>query len=316
MVEFRFRPPNEQSNLLGGFTYHSTMKKLIATSLLLLFICIQIKAQDKTSYSIAGTETYLVRSKINQRAYSLAVSLPNQYNKTKKYPVYYLLDGYYAFPFAAESNKILGGWLMGNEIDDVIIVSITANKEKDFSDWLCQRWPDYTFTQSPTFDTKFTELWHSAEPLVSGKGDAFLQVIRKEIIPLIDKNYSTNQERGISGHSLSGQFVANLLFKANDIFSKFGINSPWMQPYNNNDIRLVEKEYAKNHSSLKAKVFLSFGSLEVKEEIKDLYEFEALLKKYQGVETKLVIFDDETHVSVIPAMINRCLKYLYKAEKK
>ena len=66
MVEFRFRPPNEQSNLLGGFTYHSTMKKLIATSLLLLFICIQIKAQDKTSYSIAETETYVVRSKINQ----------------------------------------------------------------------------------------------------------------------------------------------------------------------------------------------------------------------------------------------------------
>jgi predicted alpha/beta superfamily hydrolase len=42
---------------------------------------------------------------------------------------------------------------------------------------------------------------------------------------------------------------------------------------------------------------------------------EALLKKYQGVETKLVIFDDETHVSVIPAMISRSLRYLYKKEK-
>ena len=292
------------------------MKKIIAVSLLLVFIVTQLNAQNSKSYSIAGTETYVIHSKINQRDYNLAVSVPNNYDKAKKYPVYYLLDGYYAFPFAAESNKILGTWLMGNEIEDVIIVSITANKEKDFNDWLCQRWPDYTFTQSQTLDTRFTELWHSSEPLVSGKGEAFLQVIRKEIIPLIDKNYSTNQERGISGHSLSGQFVANLLFKANDIFSKFGINSPWMLPYNNNDIRLIEKEYAKNNSSLKAKVFLSFGSLEVKKEIQDLYEFEALLKKYQGVETKLVIFEDETHVSVIPAMINRCLKYLYKAEKK
>jgi predicted alpha/beta superfamily hydrolase len=53
----------------------------------------------------------------------------------------------------------------------------------------------------------------------------------------------------------------------------------------------------------------------VKEEITDLYEFEALLKKYQGVETNLVIFEDETHVSVIPAMISRCLRYLYKKEK-
>jgi predicted alpha/beta superfamily hydrolase len=53
----------------------------------------------------------------------------------------------------------------------------------------------------------------------------------------------------------------------------------------------------------------------VKEEIKDLYEFEALLKKYQGVETNLVIFEDETHGSVIPAMISRSLRYLYKKEK-
>jgi predicted alpha/beta superfamily hydrolase len=290
------------------------MKKIIASIILLLIVTFQLTAQDKQPYTIAGTETYTINSKINQRVYNLAVSLPSNYDKSKKYPTYYILDGYYAFPLVAESNKLMGTWTLGNLIEDVIIISITG-KEKDFDDWLCQRWPDYTFTQSINFDTTVTKSWHSSELLISGKGDLFLEVIRKEIIPLIDKNYSTNNERGISGHSLSGQFVANLLFKANDIFSKFGINSPWMLPYNNNDIRLVEREYSKSHHSLNAKVFLSFGSLEAKEEIKDLYEFEVLLKKYQGVETKLVIFDDETHVSVIPAMISRSLRYLYKKEK-
>ena len=290
------------------------MKKIIASIILLLIATLQLTAQDKQPYTIAGTETYTINSKINQRVYNLAVSLPSNYDKSKKYPTYYILDGYYAFPLVAESNKLMGTWTLGNLIEDVIIVSITG-QEKDFDDWLCQRWPDYTFTQSINFDTTATKSWHSSELLISGKGDLFLEVIRKEIIPLIDKNFSTNNERGISGHSLSGQFVANLLFKANDIFSKFGINSPWMLPYNNNDIRLVEREYSKSHHSLNANVFLSFGSLEVKEEIKDLYEFEALLKKYQGVETKLVIFDDETHVSVIPAMISRSLRYLYKKEK-
>ncbi len=291
------------------------MKKLAPLLLLVILTC-QLNAQVKKPYTIAGSETYIIHSKINQRVYNLAVTLPNNYNKAKKYPTYYILDGYYAFPLIAQSNKNLGSWLLGNEIEDVIVVSITGDKEKEFNDWLCQRWPDYTFTQSIKYDTSFTKAWHSAQPLISGKGDAFLEVIRKEIIPLIDHNYSTNQERGISGHSLSGQFVANLIFKANDIFSKFGINSPWMLPYNDNDIRLVEKEYSKSHPALKAKVFLSFGSLEVKEEIKDLYEFENLLKKYNGVETKLVIFEDETHVSVIPSMISRCLKYLYKRENK
>ena len=290
------------------------MKKIISSIILLLIVTLQLTAQDKQPYNIAGTDTYSINSKINQRVYNLAVSLPNNYDKAKKYPTYYILDGFYAFPFIAESNKTMGNWTLGNLIEDVIIVSITG-KEKDFDDWLYQRWPDYTFTQSIKFDTIFTKSWQSPEPLVSGKGDAFLEVIRKEIIPLIDKNYSTNQERGISGHSLSGQFVANLLFNANDIFSKFGINSPFLLLYNDNEIRRTEYKFSLTHHSLNAKVFLSFGSLESKEDIKDLHEFEVLLKKYKGVETNLVIFEDETHVSVIPSMISRCLRYLYKKEK-
>ena len=290
------------------------MKKIILTTCFFLFILLQLSAQDKQPYSITGAETYTIHSTINQRVYHLAVSLPNSYDKAKKYPTYYILDGFYAFPIVAESQKMMGGWTLGNQIEDVIVVSITGD-EKNNDDWLCQRWPDYTFTQSLNYDTLGAKDWHSPVPLISGKGDAFLEVIRKEIIPLIDKNYNTNQDRGISGHSLSGLYVANLIFKANDIFSKFGLNSPWMLPYNNNDIRLVEKEFSKSQHALNAKVFLSFGSLEVKEEIKDLYEFETLLKKYNGVETKLVIFEDETHVSVIPAMISRCLRYLYKKDK-
>jgi len=291
------------------------INKLIAASLWLVFICSQLTAQDGKPYSISGTETYVIHSKINQREYNLAVSVPNNYDKAKKYPVYYLLDGHYAFPIIALSNKILGPWRDGNEIDEVIVVSITG-KAKSFDEWLWERWPDYTFNPSIKHDTRFAKNWGSPEPLFSGKGDAFLQVIRKEIIPLIENQYSTNQERGISGHSLSGQFVANLLFKANDIFSKFGINSPFLLMYNDNEIRRTELAYSKTHTSLKARIFLSYGGLEKPGEIKDLYEFEALLKKYQGVETKLVIFDDETHVSVIPAMINRCLKYLYKTKIK
>jgi predicted alpha/beta superfamily hydrolase len=291
------------------------MKKLIADTLLLVFISIQLMAQDNKPYTISGTETYVIHSKINQREYNLAVSVPNNYDKAKKYPVYYLLDGYYAFPMIALSNKIMGPWRVGNEIQEVIVVSITG-KEKSFDEWLWERWPDYTFNQSMNYDSKFTKSWESPEGLVSGRGDAFLQVIRKEIIPLIENQYTTSQERGISGHSLSGQFVANLLFKANDIFSKFGINSPFLLLYNDNEIRRTEIDYSKTHTSLHAKIFLSYGGLEKPEEIKDLYEFEALLKKYLGVETKLVIFEDETHTSVIPSMVNRCLKYLYKLEKK
>jgi predicted alpha/beta superfamily hydrolase len=69
-------------------------------------------------------------------------------------------------------------------------------------------------------------------------------VIKTEIIPLIEKKYSTNGKRGISGHSQGGSYVGNLMFKANDIFEKFGVNSPSLKSWNNNDIKLTEKEYS------------------------------------------------------------------------
>ena len=62
------------------------IKKLIATILLLVFVSIQLNAQENKSYSISGIETYVIHSKINQRVYNLAVSVPNKYDKSKKNP--------------------------------------------------------------------------------------------------------------------------------------------------------------------------------------------------------------------------------------
>jgi hypothetical protein len=63
------------------------INKIIATSLLPVFVSIQPSAQVNKPYSIIGTETYVIYLKFNQREYNLADSIPNKYNKSKKDPL-------------------------------------------------------------------------------------------------------------------------------------------------------------------------------------------------------------------------------------
>ena len=50
-----------------------------------------------------------------------------------------------------------------------------------------------------------------------------------------------------------------------------------------------------------------------KEMIEDIRYFDNQLKShYKNIETNFVLFADETHTTVVSAMISRCMWYLYK----
>jgi predicted alpha/beta superfamily hydrolase len=275
-------------------------------AVIFLFINV-ITSNAQWSTTPIKTEIINLTAILNQRNYKITVALPSSYNKAEKYPVYYLLDGYYAFPMAIESMKVLK---MGNEIKDFILVSIAGDETNDY-EWFVKRWTDFTFTQKVKTDSSFTKNENIKIPgLISGEGETFYKIIKDEIVPLIDSKYSTNDERGISGHSLSGLFVANVLFKSDGVFSRFGINSPSFFEWDN-DIMQTEKKYSQSNTNLNANVFISIGELEGETETNNLLKFDSLLKKYTGLKSKLVIFKDESHTSVCPAMISRTMKILY-----
>lgn len=278
------------------------MKHLL--TIICVFTCV-FSSNAQWSKSPIQTDEIRLNSKLNNRTYKISVALPSSYSKQHSYPVFYLLDGYYAFPIAKESMKALK---MGNLSKDFILVSIAGDETTDY-DWLLNRWTDYTFTQKNAKDREYSQMWNFSSPaLVSGGGDVFYKIITNEIIPLIDSTYSTTNERGLSGHSLSGLYVANVMLKSDGVFTKFGINSPSFLFWDN-DIMQIEAAYASSHSTLKADVFFSIAELE--DGLDNLLKFEALLKKYQGFSSKLVVFKDETHNSVGPAMISRTMRVLY-----
>jgi hypothetical protein len=60
--------------------------------------------------------------------------------------------------------------------------------------------------------------------LISGGADKFLTSMKTEIVPFVDKNYKTNSDRGIFGHS-GGLFAAYCLVNSDGYFTRFGISS-------------------------------------------------------------------------------------------
>ena len=151
----------------------------------------------------------------------------------------------------------------------------------------------------------------------SGGAADFLKVIRTEIIPLIEKQYRINGDRGIAGHSFGGLFATYCLFSASDIFNRFGINSPsyW---WNDKHMFKVEKSFAAQHQTLEARVFMSVGSLEGRSMTPVMTDFADSLKSrnYKGLKLTTHVFEDENHMSVVPAMISRTLRVLYGDRKQ
>ncbi len=298
--------------------YIPNVKKFTVLILLLVISNYELMGQTNSIPTINQKQELILKSKINGTTYHLNISLPQHYSSkdTTHYPALYMLDGGYTFPIAHSARTALD---MFSDLEDVIIVGIEYEWEQSLTPWFTERTRDYTPTKNVNFDNDPTYLnifGLTKGSLISGGGPVFLNVIRKEIIPLIDKEYKTTSERGISGHSFGGLFAGYCLFEAPDLFDRFGINSPsfW---WDNKKMFEMEKTFSEHNQSLPVKVFMSVGSMEGSYEGNSMTSlmtaFADSLKSrnYKGLNLSTHIFVDETHMSVVPAMISRTLRVLY-----
>jgi predicted alpha/beta superfamily hydrolase len=285
-----------------------------STVLLLLLTVFTFESMGQAVPVINQKQEQALKSKLNGTTYQLKISLPKHYSSkdTVRYPVLYLLDGGLGFPIAHSARTALD---MIGGLEDVIIVGIDYEFELSYTPWFTGRWRDYTPGKDANLDVNpgFIKGFGLPEgSLSSGGAPVFLNVIRNEIIPLIEREYKTNGDRGISGHSFGGLFAGYCLFEAHDLFKRFGVNSPsfW---WNNKAMFEVEKKFSESHTSLPVTVFMSVGSLEGASMTPVMTAFADALKSrnYKGLDLKTFVFEGETHNSVMPAMIGRTLRVLY-----
>ena len=169
------------------------MREFAVTALFLFLFLPMATASVDTRYlqGMGDTHYHYVDSEIVGRGYHIFVALPSGYDPAsdEQYPTIYLLDGGSLFPMlSAYFNQIS----FGDELPQAIIVGISYgsndNKNGNF------RSTDYT---AP-----------SSERAHYGGAETFQQFLGDELIPLIEKQYSSRADRRIIfGSSLGGQFV-------------------------------------------------------------------------------------------------------------
>jgi predicted alpha/beta superfamily hydrolase len=254
------------------------------------------------------------------RDYQLYISFPYGYSNsdTVSYPVLYVLDGGAVAFFETMdlAHRYLG---YNNGIEKVILVGIESGI--DGISWHINRVFDYT----PSADTVVErnadkERSQPKGTFRSGGAVKFLECLKSEIIPFVDKHYKTTNDRGITGHSLGGLFAAWCFINSQGFFTRYGINSPVLS-WNKEEIlnQAIEKfKENKTWNVPPTKVFISAGGLEGPLILPTMIKFSTHLesKNYPTIDLTWKIFDDETHLSVVPAMMSRTISVLYGKMKK
>ena len=288
--------------------------KLVITTIL-LFICSTIAFGQKLAPKDRKTEPdHTIFSKIRGRDYQLYISFPKNYSTkdTITYPVLYFLDGEYAFPATRGTREVLD-W--GNKIEDVIIVGIGSGL--NFLSWYNDRFDDYTPSRDTVWenDASYGKNAILKGALTTGGAADFLKAMKTEIIPFIDKNYKTNADRGITGHSAGGLFTAYCLINSDGYFTRFGISSPSFWWDNHKLLNQAVAQFRENKiwDIPQTKIFISCAEYEGTRFIPSMQKIQRSLENadYKNIELRSQIFESESHLSVWPGSISKTLMTLY-----
>ena len=212
------------------------------------------------------------------------------------WPVVYLLDSNWYFGMVTDTVRFTS-W--GGRTTDAIIVGIAYPEEgsppETWRKVVQQRFHDLTTRQSDKSERYNTD-WLKA-PVKTGGGPEFLVFLREELIPFIDREYHTDPaNRILVGHSHGGGFAVLAMLQQPELFRTYIASSPSLD-FADDFLFTLEAEYAKEHKTLDAQLYLSAGELEQNvadgdETLADMRRFAAILesRKYEGFSlTKQVI---------------------------
>jgi predicted alpha/beta superfamily hydrolase len=225
--------------------------QLAITTMLFLIFSNSLFSQKLAPKERILVPDHTIASNITGKDYQLYLSFPKNYSTKDSisYPILYVMDGQINFSTIRGMRTLFD---LGPLIEDVIIVGIGT------SNWKVNRYQDFT----PSVDTSEDE--ERKGTFKSGGAAKFLESIKTEITPFLDKNYKTNADRGITGHSLGGLFTAYCLINSDGYFTRFGINSPSLWWDNEKVLNQAVAQFTENKiwDLPQTKVFISVGDQE------------------------------------------------------
>lgn len=266
---------------------------------------------ERCGVMLPRAEQWTMRSRLLNRSYRIFVSKPAGVPPESGYPVLYLLDANSVFHTAVEAMRLQGRRPDRTGVVPAVIVGVGYESEGPFDD---SRFYDFTPAPNETTDTK-----KDGTPLPpQGGAEAFQSFIIDELKPLIEREIPIDRSRqAFFGHSLGGLFVLYTLLTRSESFRTFIAGSPSI--HWNKSLLLEKEKMLVSHLEQHPRdidVWMSWGELEKNHPTGNaisagqLAERLSLLSDY-GVKASTKEFENEGHVSVLPAMISRALRIAF-----
>jgi len=203
-------------------------------------VCVLLRGQAAPPSQIATAQT--LHSTLLNEDRRILVRLPKNYERdtSTRYPVLYKFDGDNQLERFDSTIDILSSL---DAMPDMIVVAIPSARG--------QRNRDLTPASL-----------HQGEGSGEmGRGDRFLNFIEQELIPSIDKQYRTTQERVLAGHSRGALLVLQSLVSKPNLFqARFMFSAPLMR----DDQRLITdlRSFLKQSKEHKSFLYCNWGESE------------------------------------------------------
>jgi predicted alpha/beta superfamily hydrolase len=218
---------------------------LTAVAILSLAATAQPALAQETDIVIG--KTVPLSSKVLGRDVNVQISVPDGYAAgTARYPVLYVLNGYFTFGYEHGTAQILTRMQL---LPGMIVVGV------------------------PNFDNGYVPTPFEQRGEAETPADLSVRFLKDELIPFVEKGYRTNPFRILYGHSVGGLFTIYTMFNFPDLFSGYIAGSPWFQVNDGYWLKNIEK-LAKARNLEGKRLFMTVGKGEA----------ELTIETYKGLE--------------------------------
>ncbi|AZA81998.1 esterase [Chryseobacterium lactis] len=214
--------------------------------------------QTATVKPLTIGEVRTFKSKTLNEDRTLNIYLPQGFDKSKSYPVIYLLDGSMNEDFIHVSGLVQFFNEMYSMPETIVIGIANVDRKRDF-----------------TFHTDIKDL--QKDYPTTGHSDKFISFLEKELKPYIESQFKTT-DKYIFGQSLGGLVATEILLKKPEMFDNYFIISPSLWWDDESLLKQAGQLLSKSQDTKKF-VYVSVGKGEHPVMVKDAEEWFNVLKK-------------------------------------
>ena len=232
-------------------------KLLIFCSILLAFQSL-VFAQTENVKPLNIGEIRTIKSKILNEERTLNIYLPQKFDKTKSYPIIYLLDGSMNEDFIHVTGLVQFFNQMYSMPETIVVGIANVDRKRDF-----------------TFHTDLKDL--QKDYPTTGHSDKFINFLDKELKPYIESNFKTT-DNYLFGQSLGGLLATEILLKKPELFNNYFIISPSLW-WDDESLLKQAPQLLFKIKDIKKFIYISVGKGEHPVMVKDAEDLFDVLKK-------------------------------------